>query len=1211
MRIWFVLALASSALAQITPSGGSAVTIVNSLPATCPLGRLYEYGNNFYGCAPANTLSVFQSSSSGVSSVVGTTQQVTASTTSGTVTISLPTNLLFPGTPTFTASTTGGASFNLPSGVAPTSPNTGDVWNLSGVLQYYAGATRSLLYSGGPLGTPSSGTLTNATGLPISGITGLGTGVATWLGTPTLANLNTVVSQTLLYSGGALGTPSSATLTHATGLPIAGITGLGTGVGTWLGTPTLANLNTVVSQTLLYSGGALGTPSSGTATNLLGLPAGGLAAISADNIFGNFTAASAIPTTQAIPACANDGSHALVYASHTLTCESIVAGSMTFSGTQTTNAIVTSTATANTFQNGSSPATIDSSGNISTPGSISSGVSSGVAGALECQQGTAATAASNAFGWTCPTTMTTSVLLQSPNATPSANTVMLFGTTVSNVTPWTYTGFTSTNLTDTGNLVYNNAANAFTAAGSINLNASTVANALRAPAKSSFTCSATGCLGEDTASSTNNYHIYAGADAIIIPALVTALPSNGDAVKVVVNGSNLTLADAGGAPVVGSAYQTVDANATSYTQRPTLNLISGSNATVACVDNSGASRTDCTISASSSAGSALNQISAATGTNTINSGNYAQIWQWLITSSGETAFTFTEPSASSASGTDYLIGINTLAGSTVNPLVVTGGGTSNGVYVNTAGLLQKIGTGSILANNIAGGATSDIVIQSGAGTTSFVTPVDNAVLVTSASGVPSEAAASSPLTVSSSALGCPTCVTSAASLTNNAPVIGGGSQATSTISVVDGSTLITNSSGVPSESITPTLGVPGTSTGTWTFGNATGSGTFTLGASPSTTSNTMLGPTAVPTTGDLLSCTTSSTVCTLTDAGVLAANVNTNSSNFTSGHLVEASGNHTTEDGGIAVSTLVTSASSLTANALMTGAGSQGAQTVTTGSGVVSFLGTPSAANFNTMMTGPVGPATGGTGVANGSSNTITFTGNYTLGLTLTGATSVTLPTSGTLVNSAVATLSSLTSVGTIGTGTWQGTQVAVAYGGTNCTSASITCFNNITGYSAAGTTGTTSTNLVFSTSPTLVTPALGAATATSLLATGIVDGEAPVTITTGTTANLGAAYNSGYTFNQEGTAGTGVTYTLPATATGKQYCVQNSGTTSVVNAGILTVYPPSGSYMILNGVVNTVGGGGTHGVASGGAAGDSACFVAIDSTHWEVFVGKGTWAEN
>lgn len=58
---------------------------------------------------------------------------------------------------------------------------------------------------------------------------------------------------------------------------------------------------------------------------------------------------------------------------------------------------------------------------------------------------------------------------------------------------------------------------------------------------------------------------------------------------------------------------------------------------------------------------------------------------------------------------------------------------------------------------------------------------------------------------------------------------------------------------------------------------------------------------------------------------------------------------------------------------------------------------------------------------------------------------------------------------------------VPVAFGGTNCTAASITCFNNITGFSAAGTTGTTSTNLVFSTSPTLITPVIGIATGTSL----------------------------------------------------------------------------------------------------------------------------------
>lgn len=115
---------------------------------------------------------------------------------------------------------------------------------LAGVLTDETG-TGSAVFATSPtlvtpaLGTPSSGNLASCTGLPIaSGVSGLATGAATFLATPSSANFAALMtdetgtganvfatSPTLVTP--LLGTPTSGTLTSCTGLPLTtGVTGI-------------------------------------------------------------------------------------------------------------------------------------------------------------------------------------------------------------------------------------------------------------------------------------------------------------------------------------------------------------------------------------------------------------------------------------------------------------------------------------------------------------------------------------------------------------------------------------------------------------------------------------------------------------------------------------------------------------------------------------------------------------------------------------------------------------------------------------------------------------------------------------------------------------------------------------------------------------------------------------------------------------------------
>ena len=204
--------------------------------------------------------------------------------------------------------------------------STGSLLNLSGSATVFLTALAAdIVTPGGALGTPSSGTLTNATGLPLTtGVTGTlpvangGTGVTTSTGTGSVV-LST--SPTLVTP--ALGIPTSGDLTNCTfptlnqnttgtaaglsatlavtsgGTGVTTLTGLVKGNGTSAFTAASAGTDyqaaisasgvlkgagagsvsaATAGTDYVAPGGALGTPSSGTLTNCTSLPVGGITA---------------------------------------------------------------------------------------------------------------------------------------------------------------------------------------------------------------------------------------------------------------------------------------------------------------------------------------------------------------------------------------------------------------------------------------------------------------------------------------------------------------------------------------------------------------------------------------------------------------------------------------------------------------------------------------------------------------------------------------------------------------------------------------------------------------------------------------------------------------------------------------------------------------------------------------------------------------------
>lgn len=189
-----------------------------SIPANCTDGELYfatdqTAGADIYGCkSNVWTVEGGGGPGGGVTSVViaGTANQITVTgtctvTTTGTCTLSIPSAFQIPGTInklTLTQPASGATltilngktvildktlEFTGTDGTVLTFPTTSATIARTDAAQTFTGVQT---FVAPILGTPTSITLTNATGLPVStGISGLGTGVGTFLATPSSTNL--------------------------------------------------------------------------------------------------------------------------------------------------------------------------------------------------------------------------------------------------------------------------------------------------------------------------------------------------------------------------------------------------------------------------------------------------------------------------------------------------------------------------------------------------------------------------------------------------------------------------------------------------------------------------------------------------------------------------------------------------------------------------------------------------------------------------------------------------------------------------------------------------------------------------------------------------------------------------------------------------------------------------------------------------------------
>ena len=594
-------------------SGGFVYTgVLSTIPATCIVGQIAfitdaTAGQNQYNCTATNTWTQnLNSGSGGASTALSNLAAVSINTSLLAQTgVDLGSNAhSFRNLFLFGAGTYGTNSFELtgtPSGVRViTLPD----------------ATATLVYSGGSYtwtGTNTyNGNIILGTGVlqsPAGGIQiqGSGAGVTQFQSanasgtnytltfpaiTDTLVTLTatqTLTNKTLtspILTTPNLGTPTVLTLTSATGLPIAGITGLGTGVATALA----ANVSGS-GAICLASGSACGGGGTGNA------------------------AASHTPAYAA--------SLALACTSATAgTQDSFVVGQLTGNITLTISGCTPAQkVSVDLQQNGSTVETVSWSTGFSGGPTMTQTLGAHTVGTFYVNNaGTTVIPAAPGVALSGPGY---APAISAPGANPSSGTgaCWLDSTNLNSEclnsagnTSHTVFGLTSaahlwvnsmaggvlgtsqpasTDLSDTANLVRNNSVNTATAAMTLDLSASTVANAVKVPAQAGSTCSAAGCQTEDTtAAMYHNYTNGVDSDVMTVAQSDIAGINNNDCAKLFKSGNVVTIKTNGaacgaggggtaGATLFSTTNSTTVAGATTTSPTTLIGTVTGSTTIVA------------------------------------------------------------------------------------------------------------------------------------------------------------------------------------------------------------------------------------------------------------------------------------------------------------------------------------------------------------------------------------------------------------------------------------------------------------------------------------------------------------------------------------------------------------------------------------------------------------------------------------------------------